>query len=186
MLNTHAAASDPPIRGFLRPVSFRPRGCRVGMMIFTWSSVNARKPEILEQPATRGQGVGGRIRNPLVVDAASIGVTEKEDRERRIDQQHIFHRVAFFLTAITARLFKRVLGTRDAPFRAIVAKRGEGDARTGAAAGSSAGVGSSPVGTTRAAASASVTPTRCASSCKERVGASPSVRSVPCNTPNRT
>ena len=162
-----------------------PRGFLVGMMLSTWSSVNANKPRSWSHRLPTGQGVGHGIRNPLVGDTARIGVTQQENRERRVDQQHIFHRMAFFLTAITARLFKRVLGAREAPFGAIVATRGEVGARTGAAAGSSAGVFSAAVGTTRAAASASVTPTRCASACKERLGASPSVRSVPCSTPHR-
>ena len=42
--------------------------------------------------------------------AAGIGVTEKEDGERRIDQQHVFHHMAFFLAAIIVRLLGRVLG----------------------------------------------------------------------------
>jgi hypothetical protein len=144
-----------------------------------------QKAEVLEQPAARGPGVGRGIRNPLVVDTARRGGTQTEDRERRVDQAHMFHRLACFLTTITARLFKRVLGARDAPFGAIVATRGAVGARTGATADSSAGVDSSAGGTHRAAASASVTPTRCASSGKERLGASPSVHSAPCRTPNR-
>ena len=144
-----------------------------------------QKAEVLAQPAARGQGVGRGLRHPLVVDTARLGGTQKEDRERRVDQEHIFHRRACFLTTLTARLFKRVLGGRDAPFGALVAPRGAVGARTGATADRSAGVDSAAVGTHRAAASASVTPTRCASSCKERLGASPSVPSAPCRTPNR-
>ena len=79
--------------------------------------------------------------------AARIGVAEKKDRERRIDQQHIFHCVAFLLATITARLLSRILGTLDAPFGAIVAKRGE--------AGGSTGVAGSLLGATNAVASAS-------------------------------
>jgi hypothetical protein len=118
------------------------------------------------------------------VGAASMGLTQKEDGERRVDQQHVFHRVASFLAAITARLLKRILGALDAPFGAIVAKRGEAGA--GAAAGGADVVGGPSVGTTRAAASASATPRRFAKSCTNRVGASPNVRSVARRMSKRT
>jgi len=143
-----------------------------------------QEAEILEQPAPRGQGVRGGIGNALIVGAASVSVTEKEDRERRVDQQHVLHGVALFLTAITARLLSRILGALDAPFGAIMAKRGETGA--GATAGGSVGVGSPAVGTIMAAASASATPRRWANAVKDRVGASPSMRSAACKTTNRT
>jgi hypothetical protein len=98
------------------------------------------------------------IGNPLIVGAASIGLAQHEDRERGVDQPHVFDRVARFLAAITARLRSRILGALDAPFGPIVVKRGEAGAR--------------------AAASASATPRRLANSVKDRVGASPRARSV--------
>src|SRR5206468_2386845 len=104
---------------------------------------------------------------------ARIGVTEKEDRERRVDQQDVFHRMALFLAAITAPLFNLVLGAYDVPFGPIVAKRGETGAGAGATVGGGAVVGGSGVGTTTAAASAAATPRRLANSCTDRVGASP-------------
>jgi hypothetical protein len=94
------------------------------------------------------------------VGAAPVSVAQKEDREGGMDQPHMFHRLACFLATITARLLKRVLGARDAPFRPLVATRGEAAAGRGAAAGGSAGGDGSAVGTTRATASASVTPRR--------------------------
>lgn len=93
--------------------------------------------------------------------------------------------MVFFLAAITARLLSRILGAPDAPLRAIVAKRGEAGAGTGAAVGRSAGGGTSD-GTTIAAASVSATPMRLANAVKDRVGASPSVRSVACRTTHKT
>jgi hypothetical protein len=91
------------------------------------------------------------------MDTASTSLTEKEDRKQRIDQQDIFDGVILFLPAITVRLFNRVLGPDDAPFRAVMGTRGE----AGAAAGMGAtGAGSSSSGTTTAAASASETPRR--------------------------
>jgi hypothetical protein len=94
--------------------------------------------------------------------------------------------MTFFLAAITPRLLKRILGALDAPFGPVMAKRGEAGAGTGAATGGSAGTSGPSVGPTRAAASASAIPMRVANSAKDRLGASPSVRSVACRTANRT
>ena len=117
-----------------------------------------------------------------------MGVTEVVagfDRQRRMDQQHIFHGMAFFLATITARLLKRVLGARDAPFRPIMPKRGEGATGVGAAAGERAGDTGSAGGTTRAAASASATPRRFANAANVRAGASPKARSASRRTTHR-
>src|SRR5712691_931998 len=117
------------------------------------------------------------------MDTATIGVAQKEDREEGIDQQDIFYRVVFFLAAITLFLFSRLLGADDAPFRPVVGKRGD----TGAAAGAPApGVASSASGVTTVAASASDTPSRCASAVRERAGVSPRVRSAASNAGRRT
>src|SRR5712691_7955983 len=97
------------------------------------------------------------------MDAAAIGVTEKEDEEQGIDQQHIFYRMILFLAALTLFLFNRILGTDDAPFRPVMGTRGEADAATPGAA-------SSVSGATTAAASATETPSRCASAVRERAG----------------
>jgi hypothetical protein len=44
-----------------------------------------QEAEILQEPAPRGQGIGCCISNALVMGAATVGVTEKEDEEQRID-----------------------------------------------------------------------------------------------------
>jgi hypothetical protein len=141
-----------------------------------------QKTQVLEQPAARGQGIGGRLGNPLIMGTACIGVTQKEDHERRVDQQHVFHCMARFLAAITARLLNRILGALDAPFGPVVAKRGE----AGSDADRSDGGGDAGGGTTTAAASASATPRRCANAGTDRVGASPSARKVARRTTRRT
>ena len=64
-----------------------------------------QEAQILQQPAPRGQGIRGRVGNPLIMDAASGGVAEEEDDEQGIDQQDIFDRMVLFLPAITVRLF---------------------------------------------------------------------------------
>src|SRR6266571_1662728 len=117
------------------------------------------------------------------MDAPAVGRTQKEDREPGVDQQDIFHRVVFFLAAITCRLCRRVLGADDAPFRPVMGKRGE----TGAAAGpATTGAGASSSGTTTVAASASETPSRWAKAVRERVGTSPRARSAASSAGRRT
>src|SRR2546427_11661542 len=104
---------------------------------------------------------------------AAVCVAQKENREQGMHQQDVFYRMVLFLAAITVRLFSRVLGADDAPFRPVMGKRGD----TGAAAGTAtAGAGASSSGTTTVAASASETPRRCARAVRERAGASPRVR----------
>jgi hypothetical protein len=176
--NTHAATSDTPLRRFLRPwelPSSRLPGRQAALHPVERECQTAQR---LEQPAAGGHGVRGGIGDALVMGAARLGVTAKEAREGRIDSPPIFHRVAFLLATLTARLLRRSLGPLEAPCGALVANRG--------AAGGATGVDGSWVGTTNAVAAAAATPRCCASPVTERVGASPSVDSVACRTPNRT
>jgi hypothetical protein len=118
------------------------------------------------------------------MDTATVGVAQKEDEEQGIDQQDIFDRVILFLPAITVGLFNRVLGADDAPFGAIMGKRGDAGA---AADTATPGVDSSSTsGVTTVAASASETPKRCARAVRERAGASPRARSAASNAGKRT
>jgi hypothetical protein len=107
------------------------------------------------------------------MDAAAIGVTEKEDAEQGIDEQDIFCRMVLVLAALTLFLFNRILGADDAPFGAVMGKRGD-------AGGAPRGAGSSR-GATTVAASASETPSRWARAVRERAGASPRARSAASN-----
>src|SRR5713101_530990 len=142
--------------------------------------------ELLLDPVTThsqlGAGMGG-LRNAQIMDPAAVGVAQKEDDEERIDEQDIFDGVVLFLAAITCRLFRRVLGTDDAPFRPVMGKRGE----AGAAAGTGVtGAGSSSSASTTVAASASETPSRWARALRERAGASPRVRRAANSAGRRT
>jgi hypothetical protein len=56
------------------------------------------------------------------MDTATVGATEKEDREEGIHEQDIFEGVVFFLPAITRLLFSRVLGSDDPPLGPIIGK----------------------------------------------------------------
>src|SRR5687768_18474389 len=93
-----------------------------------------------------------------------------QDRERGIDQQDIFHRVIFFLAAITTGLFSRVLGAHDAPLGAVMGKRGEASPATSGEEMGSMGGGASSSDSARLTASASETPNRWARAARERAG----------------
>jgi hypothetical protein len=80
--------------------------------------------ESLYHPAPRRQGRGRDVGKGLVLDAATNCLTETEDREGRLDQQDLLHRVVFVLAAITVRLCRRILGADDAAFGAVMGKRG--------------------------------------------------------------
>ena len=106
-----------------------------------------------------------------------------EDGEQSIHEQDIFYCMVLFLAAITRFLFSRVLGADDAPFGAVMGKKGASGVVTGAAATE---VGFSSNALTTEAASASETPRRWARALRERAGASPRVRRAASNTGSRT
>src|SRR5262249_10869992 len=111
--------------------------------------------------------VGSKLRDAQIMHTATVGVTEKEDREEGIHEQDVFDGVVLFLAAITLRLFSRVLGADDAPLGAVIGKRGEAGAAAGPGA-TRAGVSSSA--STTVTASASATPSRWAKAVRERAG----------------
>ena len=185
VLDAHAPTGDAPIRGLLRACELPSSRLPGRHDDLHPVECECQEAQILEQPAPRRQGVRGGLGNAFIVGTACIGLTQKENRECRVDQQHVFHRVVFFLAAIIARLLSRILGALDAPFGAIVAKRGEAGTGIAATVGSSDGGGDPSVGSTMAAASASAMPRRVASSCTDRVGASPNVRSIARSTTKR-
>src|SRR3954454_1127978 len=115
------------------------------------------------------------------MDAAANGVAEEQDNEPGIDQQDVLYRMVLFLATVTLRLFSRVLGADNAPFRAVMSKRGEPcpalDAETGERAGSCSGATTS---------GPSETARRCAKAVRERAGASPRPRSAASNAGSRT
>ena len=60
----------------------------------------------------------GRLSNGLIMGAAAMRVTEKEDEQEGIDQQDIFYRMVFFLAAITR--FAQFIGDCSSPKTSIV------------------------------------------------------------------
>ena len=117
------------------------------------------------------------------MEAAAGSFAEEDDEEQGIDQQDVLYRVVLLLATVTLRLFSRVLGADDAPFRPVMRKRGEACPATGAAAGKATGAGASSGATP---SGPSETPNRCARAVRERVGASPRVRSAASNAGSRT
>src|SRR6266446_3620740 len=107
------------------------------------------------------------------MDATAVGVAEEKDDEQGIHAQDIFDRVVLFLATITVRLFSRILGADDTPFRPIMGQRGDAGAPAGTAA---SGAATSSSGATRVAAATSATPSRWARAVRERAGASPRAR----------
>src|SRR5215472_15107040 len=75
-----------------------------------------QEAQILQEPAPRRQGIRRRVRNGLIMGTTAIGVTEKEDEEQSVDEEHIFYRMVFVLAAITRGLFSKVLGADDPSF----------------------------------------------------------------------
>jgi hypothetical protein len=118
------------------------------------------------------------------VGTARIALTQTEDLEHGIDQQHVFDRVALFLAAITARLLNRIRGALDASFGPVVAKRGR--RVLGGTVDRSDVVGDSAVGSTLAAASASAMRRRWVDSIKGPGRGIPRARSVARSSIKRT
>src|SRR3954463_14281436 len=110
------------------------------------------------------------------MDAAANGVAEEQDDQRGIDQQDVLYRMVLFLATVTVRLFSRVLGADNAPFRPIMGKRGEPCPALGAEAGE--GEGSSSGATT---SGPSETSRGCSGAVREGAGSSPGPRSAASN-----
>ena len=87
-----------------------------------------QEAQILQQPTPSRERVGSDLRDAQIMHTATVGVTEKEDREEGVHEQDVFDSVVLFLAALTCRLFRRVLGADDAPFRPVMGKRGEAGA----------------------------------------------------------
>src|SRR4051794_25706114 len=109
------------------------------------------------------------------MDATPGGLPVAKDDEQGIDQQDILYRMVLLLADVPLRLFSRVLGAEDAPFRRVMRKRGKACSATGAKTGAAMDEGSSSGATPSVR---SETPSRCARAARERAGASPRARSA--------
>ena len=59
-----------------------------------------QEAQILQQPTPGRERVGGGLRNAQIMHTATVGVTEKEDREESIHEQDIFYGVVLCLPAL--------------------------------------------------------------------------------------
>ena len=141
-----------------------------------------QKAQVLQELAPRGQGIRRGVGQALIMDVAGGGLTQKQNREGRVDQQEIFHGMTPFLAAITARLFSRSLGAVDPPFGAVMGKRG-GAGRVGATAAGKLETGS---GGSKAAAASADMPKRSAKAASVREGVSPKAVSAAWSTGSST
>jgi hypothetical protein len=90
---------------------------------------------------------------------ARVGLILQAAHARRVNQPHVFHRMARLLAAITARWRRRVLGTLEAPFGPLMATRGAVGSKKGPAVGGADG-GTRGGTTTDAPRGAAPTPAR--------------------------
>ena len=90
------------------------------------------KAHVLQQLTPNWQWIRCGISHPLVMDAARLGLTQKYNTQRGVDQQEVFQHMPLFLPAIARFLCRRIVGARDGSFGAVMTKRGAG---AGVAAG---------------------------------------------------
>ena len=75
---------DAPIRGFLRPREGAAPGLPGRHDDLDLVERERQEAQILQQPASSGQGIRRCISNGLIMDATAIGVAQEEDDEQRI------------------------------------------------------------------------------------------------------
>jgi hypothetical protein len=86
VLDAHTLAGNAAIRGFLPSCEGTASRLLARHNDFDVRERKRQEAQILEQAAPCGQGVRSGISNPLIVGTAGVGLTQKQDRERSIDQ----------------------------------------------------------------------------------------------------
>ena len=140
------------------------------------------KAQVLQQVTPRRQRIRRRVGDAFVMDASRMGLTQKQNAHRGVDQQEVFQHMPLFLTAIARFLFSGILGARDGALGAVMTKRG---APLGAAVGGSSDSedANSEDASDRGGTS---TPSRWRKASNVRQGASPKARRVLRNTGSNT
>ena len=177
MFDAHPSPSDLPIVLFLFWRQLSPARLLRRLDDVYSLQCERLKAQVLQQMTPCRQRIGRRVGHALVVDASRLGLTQKEDAQRRVDQQEVFEHVPLFLAAIARFLFSRVLGAWDGSLGAVMTKRG---ATAGVVAGTSANAADAN------ARGGNSPPSRWRKASTLRQGASPKVRKVLRNTGNRT
>lgn len=128
------------------------------------------KTRVLQQGTPSRQRRRCRVGDALVVDASRMGLTQKQDAPRGVDQQEVFQPVALFLAARARLLWSGSLGARDGALGAVRTKRGAAAGVSSDSEDANAEDASDRGGTS--------TPSRWRKASPVRQGASPKVRSV--------
>jgi len=191
MLNAHPTAGQRVIGRFLLLRQLLFAGFLGRHQDLDLGQRKGQKAQVLQELAPGGQGIGGGVGEALIMEAAVGGLTEEQNRERRIDQQQIFHGMALLLAAITARLLSGILGTPDPPLGPIMSKRGgaggAGTPTAGGAGATAAGeLETGSAGGSKAAAASAETPNRSAKAVSVRDGVSPKAVSAAWSTGSST
>lgn len=169
MFNADTQGGELLIKGFLSGGQLAAFGFLERGQTLDAIARESQKAQILEQPTTGRQQIGMRIGNAFVMHAAHIGVGKEQDGQGSIDEQQILQGMRFFLAAIARFLCSRILGTLDASFGGIMAKRGSGASGAGHAS----------------SLSGKETPSCAANSLTLRAGANPMWRKVARRTGNK-
>ena len=125
MLYSYTAMGNQPVLGFLLLSQLLTTRLFVRLYDLNTLEREADKTKVLQQFSTFWQGIGCLIGNWLVVSAALVGITQERNATASLGKQDVFHRMAFFLAAITRFLLKAILGAADWSFGAVVKKREE-------------------------------------------------------------
>ncbi len=136
------------------------------------------KTRVLQQVTPSRQRIRCRVGDALVVDASRMGLTQKQDAQRGVDQQEVFQHVALFLAAIARFLWSWILGARDGALGAVMTKRGAAAGVSSASEDANSEDASDRGGTSTAS--------RWRKASTVRQGASPKVRRVLRNTGSNT
>ena len=124
MLDSHSTLRDQTIGGFLLGREFYSTRFLDRHDDFYSIECEGLKAKVLKKLASGRQRVRSAVGNFLIMPLTFNRLTQKEDRQRLIDQEHVFDGVFLFLAAVIELLIIRVLGARDGSLGAIVTKRG--------------------------------------------------------------
>lgn len=125
MLNAHSTPGHLPIGSFLLRCKLLSTRFLYGHDSFHPIEGKSLEAQILQKMAARWQRIWSSIGDFLVVHLSLGRVTQKDDAQSFIDQEHVFDGMLLFLAAVIELLITRVLGARDASLGTIMTKRGE-------------------------------------------------------------
>lgn len=124
VLDAHSPLRELTVEGFLLCTELSPTGLFDGHDGLYSLEVKGKESQVLQKRASYGKRIRGGIGNRLIVHLTLNRIAQKQHPQTLICEEHIFHRVALFLTAVVEFLFILVLGTEDSPLGSVMTKRG--------------------------------------------------------------